>query len=51
MICSSVHPCAFDMHMGADMISQAEDGGEVEVDGKAGKGGHVRLVVFSSSYL
>src|SRR5208337_3222763 len=30
------------VHMGTDVISQTEDGGEVEVDGKAGKGGHSR---------
>jgi hypothetical protein len=28
------------MHVGADVLSQAQDGGEVEIDGKAGKGGH-----------
>jgi hypothetical protein len=28
------------VHMGADMITEAEDGGEVEVDGKTGERGH-----------
>src|SRR5208337_1798312 len=28
--------------MGTDVISQTQDGGEVEVDGKAGKRGHSR---------
>ena len=33
------------VHMGADVISQAEDSGEVKVDGKAGEGGHVAVVL------
>ena len=31
------------MQMGTDMFPEAEDKGEFEVDGKAGKGGHARV--------
>jgi hypothetical protein len=31
------------VHMGADVISQTQDRDEVEVHGKAGKGGHARI--------
>ena len=38
----------FHMKMGRDAISQIEDGGQVKVDGKSGKGGHAacRLLFF-----
>jgi hypothetical protein len=34
------------MEMGADMISQAEDRGEVEIDGETGEGGHAACLLF-----
>jgi hypothetical protein len=33
------------VHMGADMISQAEDRGEVEIDGETGEGGHAACLL------
>jgi hypothetical protein len=33
------------VHMGADVISQTQDRGEIEVDGKAGEGGHAACLL------
>jgi hypothetical protein len=32
-------------HMGADMVSHAENRGEIEIDGKAGKGRHAACLL------
>ena len=38
-------PLGLQMEMGADMISQTEDRGEIEVDGETGKGGHAACML------